>query len=60
LDQLGETEVILCSLRDWHEEGDEVDQYVLEGFEVTLGAVGGIIRPFGTWNRIVKRGTPDE
>jgi hypothetical protein len=54
LSQVSETELILCSLRDWHDEGTTVDHYRLEGFEVTVGAVGGIIRPFGTWDRIVK------
>jgi hypothetical protein len=52
--QLNETELILCSLRDWHDEGDTVDYYMLQGFEVTAGAVGTIIRPFGTWNKMLK------
>ncbi|HWX83977.1 MAG TPA: restriction endonuclease [Xanthobacteraceae bacterium] len=54
LDQLTETELILCSLRHWHGEGDVVDYYLLQGFEVTTGAVSGIIRPTGTWNKMLK------
>lgn len=56
LHELSETELVVCALRDWHDESDIVDRYVLQGFEVTVGGVGHIIRPFGTWNRILKRG----
>jgi Holliday junction resolvase len=48
-------ELLICSLKDWYEDGDVVDHYVLEGFEVTVGGVGRIIRPFGTWNRLIKK-----
>jgi hypothetical protein len=52
---LTETKLLLCSLRDWHDDGDVVDHYVLEGIEATEGGTGPIIRPFGTWNKILKR-----
>jgi hypothetical protein len=55
LHELNETELLVCSLKDWYEDGDVADRYVLQGFEVTLGGVGRIIRPFGTWNRMLRR-----
>jgi hypothetical protein len=48
-------ELILFDLRDHIEEGDEVDYFVLEGIEATDAQNVQIIRPFGTWNKIVKR-----
>jgi hypothetical protein len=53
LHELNETELLVCSLKDWYEDGDVVDHYVLQGFEVTVGGVGHVIRPFGTWNNMV-------
>ena len=55
LRELGETELLVCSLRDWHVEGDKVDCYRLQGIEITTGDVMRVLRPFGTWNRILKR-----
>jgi Restriction endonuclease len=55
LPELNVTELLVCSLKDWHEDGDVIDRYLLEGFEVTVGGVGRIIRPFGTWSRMLKR-----
>jgi Restriction endonuclease len=55
LHELKETELIISSLKDWYEDGDVVDHYVLQGVDVTVGSVGQVIRPFGTWNQIVKR-----
>jgi hypothetical protein len=55
LHELNETELLVCSLKDWYEDGDVVDRYVLQGFEVTVGGVGQVVRPFGTWNRMLKR-----
>jgi hypothetical protein len=53
--ELSAAELLVCSLKDWYEDGDVVDRYFLQGFEVTVGGVGRIIRPFGTWNRMLKR-----
>jgi len=55
LAEIAETEFLLCSLRDWHGDGDVVDHYALEGVEATIGGRGGVIRPFGTWNKLLKR-----
>ena len=55
LHQLNETELLICSLRDWLDGGDVVDYYILQGFEVTVGGVGIVVRPFGTWNKILRR-----
>jgi hypothetical protein len=55
LHELKETELLVCSLKDWYEDGDVVDRYALQGFEVTVGGVGHVIRPFGTWNQMLKR-----
>lgn len=52
---LSEVELLLCSLSDWHDDGDIIDHYTLEGFETTYAASANVIRPFGTWNRILKR-----
>lgn len=52
LPDLHETELLICSLRDWYEDGLTVDKYVLQGFEMTIAGDGRVIRPFGTWNRI--------
>jgi hypothetical protein len=55
LSQLRETELLLCNLSDWHDDGDEIDYYKLHGIEVTEGGAGPIVRPFGTWNGLLKR-----
>jgi hypothetical protein len=55
LHDLLQMELILLDLRDHHQEGDEVDHYVLQGVEMTDAQYAQIIRPFGTWNKIVKR-----
>jgi hypothetical protein len=55
LHDLVELELLLCDLKDHHQEGDQVDHYVLQGFETTDAQYAQIIRPFGTWNEIVKR-----
>jgi hypothetical protein len=52
---LVEFEYLLCSLRDQIEFGDSVDYYLLEGVEFTENAHVQVLRPFGTWNKIVKR-----
>lgn len=59
LDGLRETELLLCSLRHWHEDGDKVDNYMLDRIEVTTGGAGVIIRPIANWGRILKRATED-
>jgi hypothetical protein len=51
-------ELILCDLRDWHDVGDTIDTYVLQGFEAAFLHDGQLIRPFGTWKRILKRARP--
>jgi Restriction endonuclease len=48
-------ELILFDLRDHIEEGDEVDYFMLQGVESTDAQYVQIIRPFGTWNKLVKR-----
>jgi hypothetical protein len=48
-------ELILCDLKDHHQEEDQVDHYVLQGFETTDAQYAQVVRPFGTWNEIVKR-----
>lgn len=55
LQELAKTELLVCSLRDWHDEGDKVDCYRLQGIEVTTGGAMRVLRPFGTWNRMLKR-----
>jgi hypothetical protein len=55
LHDLLEMELILCDLKDHHQEGDQVDHYELQGIETTDAQYAQIIRPFGTWNRIIKR-----
>jgi hypothetical protein len=57
LPELTETELLVCALRHWHDDGMRVDRYMLQGFEVTVGGVGHVIRPFGTWNRLLEAGT---
>jgi Holliday junction resolvase len=55
LAELAETELLICSLRDWHDDGDLVDRYDLQGIEATVGGCGAILRPFGTWNKMLKK-----
>jgi hypothetical protein len=55
LHDLLELELLLCDLKDHHQEGDQVDHYVLQGVETTDAQYAQIIRPFGTWHEIVKR-----
>lgn len=52
---LDQTELLMCSLRDWHEVGYKINSYKLQGFETTLSAAGLIIRPFGSWKKTIKR-----
>jgi hypothetical protein len=51
---LNRTELLLCNLRDWHDEGMVTDAYMLQGFEVTWTYREQMIRPYGTWNRITE------
>jgi hypothetical protein len=55
LHDLLQMELLLLDLRDHHQEGDQVDHYVLQGIETTDAQYAQIIRPFGTWHKIVKR-----
>jgi len=55
LQDLLEMELILSDLKDHHEEGDQIDHYVLQGIETTDAQYAQVVRPFGTWNKIVKR-----
>jgi hypothetical protein len=55
LHDLLQMELLLVELRHHHQEGDEVDYYVLQGLETTDAQYAQITRPFGTWNKIVKR-----
>lgn len=52
LRQITENELILCDLRDWHDENSTPDYYYLEGVEVTECGTGPILRPFGTWHKM--------
>jgi len=56
--QLDGNELLLCDLRDHHPDYKKVDYYELQGIEATVGATGTVIRPFGTWNKMMplKRG----
>ena len=60
LQALTEVERLLCSLRDWHDEGDVIDHYVLQGVETAVTGYAHTIRPFGTWHEILKRRWPQE
>jgi hypothetical protein len=55
LGDLLEMDILFCDLKDHIEEGDQVDYVELKGFETTDAQYVQIIRPFGTWNEIVKR-----
>jgi hypothetical protein len=55
LHDLLQMELILCDLRDHHQEGDQINHYELQGIETTDAQYAQIIRPFGTWNKIIKR-----
>lgn len=55
LNDLMQIELIFCDLKDHIEEGDEIDQYLLKGVETMDAQYAQIIRPFGTWNKIIKR-----
>jgi hypothetical protein len=55
LTQLNNIELLVCDLSDWYDVGDVVDQYVLLGFETSWVNNVLVIRPFGTWENIVKR-----
>lgn len=53
--ELTQFEVLLCDVGHYHLTGDEVDGYFLQGVEVASAHSHQVIRPFGTWNKIVKR-----
>ncbi|MGT2500184.1 restriction endonuclease [Bradyrhizobium guangxiense] len=50
LNELTETELLLCSLRHWHEVSYKVSAYRLEGVEVTVAGAGVVVRPVGNWD----------
>jgi len=52
--EMKEIKVFPCALRDWHSVNIAVDYYRLAGIEATVGGASHIIRPFGTWNRILE------
>lgn len=58
--QFAESEYLICTLDDWLEVGDEVDQYVLTDLEAV--ATGGtvLLRPRCTWRKLTKRVDPNE
>jgi hypothetical protein len=45
--------LLLCAVRDWHDDGDVIDQYRLQGFEGRETYSERLIRPFKTWDNIV-------
>ena len=51
--QLDGNALLLCDLRDHHPDDKKVDYYELQGIEATVGATGTIVRPFGTWNKMI-------
>jgi hypothetical protein len=51
---LTKTELLLCSLRDWYDDSIAVEGHKLQGFETTISGAGLIVRPFGTWDRVLK------
>jgi hypothetical protein len=55
LHDLQDMGLMLCDLKDHIQEGDQVDQFTLQGVETTDAQHVQIIRPFATWNKIVKR-----
>ena len=48
-------ELLLCNLKDRHDEGDVIDAYDLQGIETAHAHGANLVRPFGTWRRILKR-----
>jgi hypothetical protein len=54
LNDLLQMELIFCDMKDHIGEGDEVDQYTLQGFETMQAHYTQIIRPFGTWSNITR------
>jgi hypothetical protein len=55
LHDLLEIELILCDLKDHIAETSEVDYFFLQGFETADAQFVQIIRPFGMWNKLVRR-----
>ena len=55
LHDLLEMEVILCDLKDHIAESSEVDCFLLQGVETADAQYVQVIRPFGTWNKLVRR-----
>jgi hypothetical protein len=50
LNELTETELLLCSLRHWHGISHKVGAYKLERIEVTTASAGAVVRPVGNWD----------
>jgi hypothetical protein len=55
LHDLLEMELMLCDLKDHIAETSEVDYFFLQGVETADAQFVQIIRPFGTWNKLLKR-----
>jgi Holliday junction resolvase len=55
LRDLLEMELIFCDLKDHIAESSEVDYFCLQGVETADAQFVRIIRPFGTWNKLVRR-----
>ena len=56
LKDLMEMKLILCDLKDHIAESSEVDYFFLQGVETADAQFVQVIRPFGTWNKVVRRG----
>jgi hypothetical protein len=50
-----EMKLILCDLKDYIAESSEVDYFFLQGVEAADAQFVQVIRPFATWNKVVRR-----
>jgi hypothetical protein len=55
LHDLLEMKLILCDLKDHIAESSEVDYFFLQGIETADAQFVQVIRPFATWNKLVRR-----
>lgn len=59
LQDLLQTELLLCDLNDPIPVGNIVDAHFLMGIETTQAHNAQVIRPFGTWRKIARRAKDD-
>jgi hypothetical protein len=55
IEYLSSVEILCCTLKDWHDEADEIDEYYLTGIQSKWLGQALVMRPSCTWRAITDR-----